>query len=1246
MEQLDTLSVSFNEVVVQALDALFEALESEQFVHGDIVDVAQGLECCVAQVRKIGASTSATDMPGLYGVCIFVERNLAALRQRNRQLTAEEYSLLMELPQLLGGYALNQTDHHIESVIWHLAIPTWPQPLQDFESDALRQTLVNHSPEALDAETSPEQGSNTVLSPSTSMQEVLDALMATLALDRSGGGNGVMDSGTLVPYQAQLQALSLYAARSGLDALAHASDAFAQVVAQRAGQVNPLSEGEQALLNLFPLLALDCVAEPDRTDAQVSLLDVVFDPLWAQGESGGFTGAMEVPLAGLLPVLAEPQQVSKEMLQLFSKEFGLMQEILAEDLAAVLAAEVGSESYRDACSNYGDAMARVGETADSIGLSVLKGLIAVWISQVESLSDGLSDPQFSMLTRLPDTLTGYLVCPTDTRACHTLVEPLCDLAWKAPLAPRAAHAWVQALANVTYVDGGEETDNRKKTASAQDLSMDLPKDINLELLDGLLQELPVQLSSFTGAITRLSEGTGSMADVEEAKRAAHTLKGAANTVGVAGIANLTHALEDLLIGLSEKNTLPDGALSALLIEAGDCLETMGEVITGMGPAPAQAQGLLQRVLDYVNCVAADSDTPGGAVEPMTTALALPELAVAPAIETGAAEAAPLLRVPAPVVDELLRLAGENVISTAQIQERLRQTQKQSKAIQKQNALFQKLIGELENLVDVRGLAVPRHMAAGDGDFDPLEFERYSELHTITSQLVEARTDASQLAWHIDEELRALGELLEVQRRLQMENQHAVLRTRLVPVSTIVSRLQRSVRQTCRLLDKQVALSIVGEATHIDSNMLHDLVDPIMHVLRNAVDHGIESASTRLACGKPHAGTIELSFAREGNSIVVRCKDDGAGLDFVAIRRMAVQKNLIGRDLSLSEEELGRLILVTGFSTRTSSTQTSGRGIGMDAVHTRVLEMKGSLALASQAGQGLTVELRLPATLLSEHTLMARIGSKMVAVSSRRILDIHYITRDQIDVIGHQPIYRVGNVVHKLLRLEDLLGLAGNAKDESQLGFPVLITSSDTGSTCAIMVPELVDGREVVVKKLGRYVPKIQGTIGAVILGDGSVAPVIDLPELLRASPARRAAATDIGPVRVPPTASPPATKRTVLIVDDSISARRASAQVMRDAGYEVLTALDGMDAVAVLEQTVPDVVLVDMEMPRMNGLELTAHLRARESSKKIPIIMITSRSTEKHRQQGDSAGVDAYLVKPFNEDQLLQHIDRLVGVTA
>jgi chemosensory pili system protein ChpA (sensor histidine kinase/response regulator) len=218
------------------------------------------------------------------------------------------------------------------------------------------------------------------------------------------------------------------------------------------------------------------------------------------------------------------------------------------------------------------------------------------------------------------------------------------------------------------------------------------------------------------------------------------------------------------------------------------------------------------------------------------------------------------------------------------------------------------------------------------------------------------------------------------------------------------------------------------------------------------------------------------------------------------------------------------------------------------------------------------------------------------------------------------------------------------KEARSYGYPVLLVSTDTGATCAIQVQELVDGREVVVKKFGRYVPRIQGTIGAVILGDGSVAPVIDLPELLRAS-TQQYVNVDNAHAGMPAQAgSQAAHVRTALVVDDSLSARRATAQIMRDAGYEVRTAIDGLDAVAILDEVLPDVILVDMEMPRMNGLELTSHVRARKLDKRIPIIMITSRSTQKHRQQGDAAGVDAYLVKPFSEDALLQHINRLTGV--
>jgi chemosensory pili system protein ChpA (sensor histidine kinase/response regulator) len=448
------------------------------------------------------------------------------------------------------------------------------------------------------------------------------------------------------------------------------------------------------------------------------------------------------------------------------------------------------------------------------------------------------------------------------------------------------------------------------------------------------------------------------------------------------------------------------------------------------------------------------------------------------------------------------------------------------------------------------------------------------------------------------------------------------------------------------LDKQVTLVIKGDNTSIDSNVLNELMDPLMHVLRNAVDHGIESPAMRASLGKPQVGNIELSFVREGNSIVVLCKDDGAGLDYAAIKRIAANKGmLLESEQELSPDELARLILLNGFSTREDTTQVSGRGVGMNVVYSRILDMKGRLALNSELGSGFSVELRLPATLLSAHTLVVRHRNKLIAVSSHGVEDIHYVTLDQIEQVGSQQVYRVGDKVHSLVRLEALLDLPSDRREAERLGFPVLLTRADNGAVTGVLVQEVVSDQEVVLKNFGRYVPKITGTVGAVILGDGTVAPVVDLVELLRVPAQQRqrkhrtssatqasAGSDDVGMVG----------GLTALVVDDSLSARRAASAVMQDAGYHVRTAIDGLEAVNILQRFVPSVMLVDMEMPRMNGIELTAHVRDSSRTKDIPVIMITSRSTEKHRRMCKDAGVNVYLTKPYSDDVLIDHVQRLV----
>ena len=1009
-----------------------------------------------------------------------------------------------------------------------------------------------------------------------------------------------------------------------------AGETLVQHLAQ-AGWPSPLSEADAAALRNM-LIEIPAMAE------QAAASVTATSP--ALADAGPVSAPEPLPPAGV-------QKVDGEMLVMLSKEFTRMDDQLLEDLAAIVDPQLSAHDRRVALENYAELLERLAIAAKSIEMTALSAVFSRLAYTLSAIVDEIRPEQNELLQQLPGRVAAYLTRPQDESTGAALVDLLTDTAWRTPVDRDAVPQWVESLVNVEIVESEKQQAERQSQASAEDVSLALPDDINPELLDGLLQELPVQTAAFTSAIERLATGQGSSKDVERAMRAAHTLKGAANTVGVRGIANLTHHIEDILVALSEADAMPDRALANMLTNAGDCLEAMSETLMGAGSAPEQALEVLQEVLDSANRI----DREGVSAAIVASAVTQLETVGQPEklMQQGKPETLPqqgnMLRVPAPVVDELLRLAGETLISNSQIQERLRLTSQQAGEIKSQLQSFQHLVAELEHLVDVRGVAAPEQEMRGKGDFDPLEFEHFSELHTVTRRLVEAANDAQQMQTQVNEQLHTLGELLEVQQRLHTDSQHAVIRTRMVPVSSVVSRLQRSVRQTSRLLDKQVTLVIKGDNTSIDGNVLNELMDPLMHVLRNAVDHGIEAPSVRTALGKPATGNIELSFAREGNSIVVRCKDDGAGLDYAAIRRIAENKGmLVEPEHDPSPDELARLILVNGFSTRDDTTQVSGRGVGMNVVYSRILDMKGRLALNSEHGTGLTVELRLPATLVSAHTLVVRHRNKLIAVSSHGVEAIHYITLDQIEQVGSQQVYRVGDTVHALVRLETLLDLPGDRREADRLGFPVLLTRADNGVAKGVLVQEVVSDQEVVLKNFGRYVPKITGTVGAVILGDGTVAPVVDLVELLRA-PAQRQQRTQLASASAQVASGAgkeTAGALTALVVDDSLSARRAASAVMQDAGYQVRTAIDGLEAVNILQRFVPSVMLVDMEMPRMNGIELTAHVRDSARTKDVPVIMITSRSTEKHRKMCRDAGVNVYLTKPYSDDVLIEHVQRLV----
>ncbi|HSS66839.1 MAG TPA: response regulator, partial [Gammaproteobacteria bacterium] len=525
------------------------------------------------------------------------------------------------------------------------------------------------------------------------------------------------------------------------------------------------------------------------------------------------------------------------------------------------------------------------------------------------------------------------------------------------------------------------------------------------------------------------------------------------------------------------------------------------------------------------------------------------------------------------------------------------------------------------------------------EFDPLELDQYNELHTVSRRLVEAATDSREMGRAVEAHLLTLNEMLTQQGRLNRETQEAVMHTRMIAVKTIVPRLQRNVRQASRTAGKEVVLECIGTDTMMDSDVINDLVDPLMHLLRNAVDHGIEDPSSRTGAGKDPRGRIRLEFHREGNQVLVRCGDDGAGLDWARIREVAASRKLVREGQALTKAELCQLILRPSFSTRPAATQLSGRGIGLDAVRSCIARLGGSLSVHSENGKGCRFDMRLPLTLVSTHALLVRARDRLLAVSNRGVEQILHPGSGEERRDGDGHTFSVGDDVYSATTLAAIIGVGRERKKNGSAASPVLIVQSDSGPR-AVFVDAILDSRDLVIKSLGRYIPKLRGVAGATILGDGRVTPVLDLPELLR-TPGLAGFDIDSAPEQDEIAQSAGSGLPYALVVDDSLSARRALAQFIGDSGFEVGTARDGLEAIDLINAKRPDVVLLDLEMPRMNGLELTSHIRANSATRRLPIVMVTSRSTEKHRRQAIAAGVDHYVTKPFSEDELIGTVESL-----
>ena len=483
-------------------------------------------------------------------------------------------------------------------------------------------------------------------------------------------------------------------------------------------------------------------------------------------------------------------------------------------------------------------------------------------------------------------------------------------------------------------------------------------------------------------------------------------------------------------------------------------------------------------------------------------------------------------------------------------------------------------------------------------------------------------------------------LLLQQSRVTTELQDGLMRTRMVPFARHAQRLRRVVRQTAEEAHKQVEIRLLGAEGEMDRQLLERVLAPLEHMLRNSVVHGIETPEVRKQRHKPPVGAVTITLSREGSEVVMEVMDDGGGLNLPAIRSKAEEMGLTPKHAKLSEREIMALILEPGFSTATQVTQSAGRGVGMDVVANEIKQLGGTLRIDSSAGQGAKFIVRLPFTLAITQALLVTMAEQPYAIPLPSIEGIARIPRAELErlMADENPAYLYGGRPYQLQHLSTLLGIGAPQFPEEITTVPLLLVHG-ADANIALITEGMQGSREVVVKSVGPQVSSIRGISGATILGDGSILLILDVTVLTRSM---TQAAEDTLEV-LEREAPKKDTRIFAMVVDDSITVRRVTQRLLERYGMRVLTAKDGVDALALLQENLPDVMLLDIEMPRMDGYELAQHMRNDERFKKIPIIMITSRTGEKHRNRAMEIGVNKYMGKPYQETELLEHIQELVG---
>jgi len=753
--------------------------------------------------------------------------------------------------------------------------------------------------------------------------------------------------------------------------------------------------------------------------------------------------------------------------------------------------------------------------------------------------------------------------------------------------------------------------------------------------------------------------------LSDMRRAVHTLKGAAGMTGFDKLSGFAHACEDLLDFFFEPDRVVAGQDIALLARAIDLIESMAlqpqqsgdsdtsGIMTAIAERLKQEglqDGQPEETVDELAVLFDGEEEPTEEVAEQSVEAAADspeEVPGKPAVDRrknrDADDArgidAATIRVRLERLDELVSLESELIVARSAMDQRLSEMLGGVRELNLAKEKLRKISQELESGFEVESLyGFGQGGAAATGgseaaateftDFDPIELDRYSRLNLIIRSLNELAVDVGSIHTGIAGLANDMRGHIANQQLLMRVMQDRLMQVRMTPLSSLTRSFFRAVRGAAEALGKRVRLTVEGEDVYLDRYVWNRVTDPIMHILRNAVDHGTESAEKRKKSGKAEQGHIRMKAAQRGNHVLLDITDDGSGIDVETIRRALRRRGLAEQADRFSDEELYEQLFAPGFSTREEVSRISGRGVGLDVVRENMRELKGSVRVTSQPGQGTTFRLRIPVTLSINRAAIVILGGKKFAVPLQDIIEIRKVPMSDL-INGKQLQVRIAdeNLVLKdlgrLFRLRDALPQMASGQGD----ITVIVVEGER-SNVAMIIDHVIEQQEIIIKDLGTHLKHVEGISGATIMGDGSLLPILNVGELAQIEK------TSVDPAKTKPKASA-AGPFKVMIVDDSVSVRQSVSRLIKNQGWTPLMATDGVDATEKIDGFMPEAIILDIEMPRMNGFEFLGVLRSNNRFKSIPVIMLTSRYSDKHQRKAEELGADHYVIKPYKEDQFV-----------